>query len=192
MAITYRRRDNLKGTEAEAKIGEAIRQGFAPLGDDIVTSIKARSPVDRGRFKAATKKRISGAGLRTRMLIFNDAKHAEFVEGGRRKGKQPPPEVMLGWVRRKGLGARGFGVKSRRAISAGTRRTFNRSTGKRRTASQSLLQLQKSIAFLIGRKIGRDGIKGLFLFRDVKSDFASKISSTMVAIQGRVARILNA
>lgn len=190
--IAYRRRDNLKGTEAERMIGEAIRESFSPLGDDIVTSIKARSPVDRGRFKAGTKKRLSGSGLRTRMLIFNDAKHAEFVEAGRRKGKQPPPEAMPGWVRRKGLGAKSFSVKSRRAIGAGTRRTFNRSTGKRRTASQSLLQIQKSIAFLIGRKIGRDGIRGLFLFRDVKSDFASKISSTMVFTRARVARILNA
>lgn len=189
--IIFRRRDNLKGTLAERLIGDGIRSGFNSLGDDLVRDLQSQSPNDRGGFRRGHRKRISGAGLRTRMIIVNTVRHAEFVEFGRKPGKQPPPQVMLAYVRRKGIGAKVFSIKTRRGIGAGTRRTFNKATGKRRTASQSLLVIQKSIAFLIGRKIGKFGIKGLFLYRDLKSRNASKISFAMTRIRLRVASLLN-
>ncbi len=192
MPIQYRRKDHLRGTEAEKRIGEAIREGFEPLGNELVQSIKADSPSDRGRFKKGVKKRISGKGLKTRLLVYNNLDYAEYIEEGRKPGsKPPPPDVLLGWVRRKGLGAKAFSIKTRRAIAAGTTRSFNRAIGKRRTAAQSLLNIQKSIAFLIGRSIGKRGIKGLFLFKNLKSKQAGKISSAITGIKTRVANLLN-
>ncbi len=190
MPATFTRRDNLR--RAETRIGEAIRESFEPLGNDLIQSLKDDSPNDTGKFKKGHKKRISGRGLRTRMVILNNAKHAEWVEGGREKGKQPPPDAMLKWVQRHGLGASAFSVKTRRQIAAGTKRSFNRATGKRRTAAQSLLKIQQGIAFLIGRAIGKRGIKGLFLFRDLKAKHSAKISQSITNIKTRVVNILNA
>jgi hypothetical protein len=192
MPVTFRRKDNLKPVVAEDKIGIAIRQGFEPLGDKIVNSLRSRSPQDRGKFKKGIRKSLSGRGFKTRMLVLNSTEHAEFVEKGREPGSFAPPDLILGWVRRKGLGASAFSIKSRRAIGAGTRRTFSRAAGRRRTSAQSLLQAQKSIAFLINRKIRMRGIKGKFLFRSVKSDYAGQISASITDIKIRVAQILNA
>jgi hypothetical protein len=125
------------------------------------------------------------------MVIAAAAAHAEFVEKGREPGKFPPPDAILGWVKRKGLGASAFSIKSRRAIGTGTRRTFNRAAGRRRTAAQSLLQAQKSIAYLVGRKIARKGIKANPLVTNVKQDYASEISATMTSLRLIVARYLN-
>lgn len=202
MAVTFRRRDNLRGTEAEAKIGEAIRQGFAVLGDDIISSEQQKLPrsnggkfprgVDRGTYKRSFRKRMRGRGFRTSMLVFNIAKHAEFLEEGRKPGsKAPPSDALLPWVRRKGLGANAFSVKTRRAISAGTRRTFSRKAGKLRTRAQSLLQIQKSIAFLVARKIGKEGLPGFFVFRDMQRNYAAMIFNAKVGIHTRIIAALN-
>lgn len=191
MPVTFRRRDNLKFTEAEKRVGQAIRAGFEPLGNELVESIKADSPNDRGGFRKGVRKRISGTGFRTRMIIYDSAPHAEWVEKGREPGKQPPPDVMRSWVRRHGLGASAFSIKTRRQIAAGTRRIFSKATGKRRTAAQSLQVIQKGIVFVIGRAIGKRGIKGLFLFKNLKSKHAEKISAAITQIKVKVAQILN-
>ncbi len=189
--IHYRRKDKLRFTEAEKLVGDAIRAGFEPLGDQLLQDLKTAAPVDRGKFKGGVRKRISGRGLATRMLIFNNADHAEYVEKGREPGKPPPSDTILGWVRRKGLGASAFSLKTRRAISAGTKRSVDRKAGKRRAARDSLLVIQKSIAFLISRAIGKRGLKGKFFFRDLRSKQAAKISAAISGIKVRVAQILN-
>lgn len=201
MPVTFRRRDNLKGTEAEEKIGQAVREGFEPLGDELVKTLQAQLPisnggkfargVDRGRFRRGMKKSVSGRGLKTRMRVFNNDPKAEYLEQDRKPGKGPSSDALLPWVRRKGLGAQSFSVATRRAIVAGTRRIFNRKAGKLRTRVQSLLQIQKSIAFLIARKIGKEGLPGFFLFKNLKSSQAAKISRAITDIKIRVTNILN-
>lgn len=202
MAVIFRRKDNLKGSEAEVRIGIAIKRGYESLGDDLTRSIQNRLPVsnggkfprglNRGRFKKGIKKRVSGKGLRTKLVIFNNVKHAKFVEEGREPGKKAPgTNAILPWVRQKGIGAKAFSIKTRRAISAGTKRSFDRKKGELRSRPQSLLQIQKGIAFVISRSIGKEGIKGLFLFKNLKSDYASKISAATTKIRGLIAQQLN-
>lgn len=192
MPIVYRRRDRLKGTETEELIGQAIREEFATLGDKIVASLKERAPKDQRKFEKSIKHRPSGRGLATRMRISAGAKHAEYVEKGRPKGKKPPPfNAIFAWVRRRGYGASAFSVKTRRAISAGTRRSFNRKEGKLRTRAQSLLQIQKGFAIYVQKKIAKDGIEGKFYFRDMKSYYASEISRIYSRAKVRIAQLLN-
>lgn len=192
MPVRFRRQDKLKGTLAEELIGQAARDGFTHLGDYLVGRLGEKWPEDTGKSKKSLKKRVSGAGLKTRMLVLADADHAEWVEKGRPKGaKQPPPAAMLKLVRRKGLGASAFSVKTRRQIGAGTRRIRSRADGRLRSSSQSLAVIQKSIAFLIGRKIAKDGIPGKFLFRDLKQTYAAEIGATNYSIETKIAQLLN-
>lgn len=202
MPIAFRRRDNFKGAESERKIGQAVNAGFKSLGDDIVKDIQARLPmsnggkfprgVDRRHFKQGMRSRVFDGGLNTKLRIYNNVKHAEVVEEGREKGKTAPPSTaILAWVRRKGIGAKASSLKTRRQISAGTRRTFDRKAGNLRSRAKSLLNLQKGIAFVIARSIGREGIPGLFIFKNLESHYASKISSAKESIKSRIAQILN-
>src|SRR5689334_19877763 len=120
MPAQYLRRDNLKGTEAETRIGAAVSDEFIPLGDFLVSDLRKRAPADRGMYRNSIERRVSGKGFKTRLVVFAGAPEAEYIEKGRKPGKAPPPNVLLTWVRGKGLGAKAFSVKTRRAISAGT------------------------------------------------------------------------
>lgn len=60
----------------------------------------------------------------------------KYVEYGRRPGRRPPMDVILNWIRVKGL-PRGGGIQ----------RTY-----------QGKLPTQNQLAFLISRKIGNEGI----------------------------------
>lgn len=193
MPVNFRRHDNLKFSTVGAKLTQVAKGSFNRHGDRLINSIQAKSPFDRGGYKKGVKKRVSGFAFGTIMLIYNSAPHAEWVEKGRKPGSSPPPPApILGWVRRHNIGVGAFAVKSRRPISAGTKRTFNRKTGKQRTAAASLLQAQKSAAFAIGRKIGRDGIPGLWHYRDLRKNEAAIISDMVADIGKGFAAALNA
>jgi hypothetical protein len=73
MTISYRQPDALKDTLLEDLIGEAIQEGFEPLGDSLVNSLKAAWPEDTGKSRKSIRKRISGNGFKTRMLIYASA-----------------------------------------------------------------------------------------------------------------------
>lgn len=72
-----------------------------------------------------------------------------FVDKGRGPGKQPPPEPIIEWVRTKSS------FKAKAGLTAG---------------NKSLASRTKSLAFLIGRKIGREGTKGNNFYSDVVND----------------------
>ena len=184
MPIRYRSSTNL-GTEVEDLIGQAIRDEFEPLGDSLVNSLQSEWPEDTGKSKRSIKKRISGSGLRIRMSIYASAAHAEWIEKGRPKGaKQPPVAALLAWVKRKGWG-KAFDIKTRKLIR-GRDRKRNLRTGR-----DTLLRRQKSIAFLIGRSIKRNGIKGKFLFRDLRQKHDGEITAMYGRLRNRVAQLLN-
>lgn len=77
--------------------------------------------------------------------LSNSAKHAYFVEVGRQPGRQPPTAPIVEWMIAKRL-------DKRLARAAGR-------DGRGRFKSLSRKRLE-SIAYLIARKIGRDGTKG--------------------------------
>jgi hypothetical protein len=178
-------------------IGQAVKEVFDPLGNDLVAALERDLP---GHYKKTVKRKFTRRGINTQMVIFSNAPGIEAIEEGRAPGKQPPPKVLLKWVQRKGLGANAQSVKTRRSLAVGITRTRSRATGKLRTRVQSLLAKQKSIAFLIGRKIGKEGLPRktgfkpshrLFLFKNLKSNYASRISKALTDIEIRIAAILN-
>lgn len=103
MPIHVRRQDNLKDTVAEQKIGEGISDGFDSLGKQIVPSLRQRARQDTHRHEKSIRHRISGRGLKTRMLIYAGAKHSEYVENDRPPGSYAPPDNIKRWCRRHGI-----------------------------------------------------------------------------------------
>jgi hypothetical protein len=179
-------------------ISVAARWSLDPLGAFLVSDLQNDLP---GHFKKTVKRKFTGRGIKLQMVIFSNAPGIKYIEEGRDPGKQPPPAVLLKWVRRKGLGGLALSLKTRRALVVGITRTRERATGRLRTRAQSLLAKQKSIAFLIGRKIAQEGLPrntgrrpshALFLFRDLKSKHATRINATVAVMQNRVTQIINA
>lgn len=189
---------NLTKRQATTFVGRAIRSVFEPMGSDLQGRLQDELP---GHFAKSPRKRIGGRGFDTKLTLFSNAVGIEYIEEGRKPGKAPPPEVLLKWVRRKGLGGNALSIKTRRALVVGIARTTERGSGRLRTRAQSLLAKQKSIAFLIGRKIAKQGLPRntgfkpshkLFLFRDIVRNNPALVSGYMRQLQLRVNQILNA
>jgi hypothetical protein len=197
MVVRVKTEGPLSRRQAAAFIGRAIRSVYEPLGNDLVAALQKDLP---GHYKKTARKKVTGRGLDTKLTLFSNAAGIDAIEEGRKPGKAPPPDVLLKWVRRKGLGGNALSIKTRRALVVGIRRTRESGTGRLRTRAQSLLAKQKSIAFLIGRKIAKEGLPRstgfkpshkLFLFRDVVKNNAATVSAHMRLLQLRVNQILN-
>jgi hypothetical protein len=181
-------------------IGNVSREAYEKLADDILLpSLRSELP---GHFGKTVKKKITGQGLNVQMSIYSDAPGIKQIEEGRPAGKKGPPlKAILKFVQKKGLGARAQSVKTRRSLAVGIARSFDRKAGKLRTRTQSLLARQKSIAFAISRNIAREGLPrntgfppshNLRLFENLKSNHASEVNASTIAMQERIAAILNA
>jgi hypothetical protein len=183
--------------QATSIIGRATRSVLDAMGGELLTDLQATLP---GHYKKSPRKKVTGNGFDTKLTLYSNAPGIEAIEEGRKPGKAPPPDVLLKWVRRKGLGGNALSIKTRRALVVGIRRTTERGTGRLRTRAQSLLAKQKSIAFLIGRKIAKEGLPRstgfkpshrLFLFRDIVKHNPATVSAHMALLQRRVNQVLN-
>lgn len=95
----------------------------------------------------------------TYQVILHLADYWQWIEEGRKPGKQPPPEVMLEFVKRKNIQPRD-GITS-----------------------------QKSLAFLIGRKIGRDGIKPRRYLAKTQEEFKDRRTQIIDAFRKDIKEI---
>lgn len=197
MPIHFKAEGPLTRRNAAAFIGRAIRSVYEALGNDLLASLNKDLP---GHYKKTVRKKVTGKSFDTKLTLYSNAPGIDAIEEGRKPGKGPPPDVLLKWVRRKGLGGNALSIKTRRALVVGIRRTRESGTGRLRTRAQSLLAKQKSIAFLIGRKIAKEGLPRntgfkpshkLFLFRDMQRNNPATISSHMKLLQLRVNQVLN-
>lgn len=86
----------------------------------------------------------------------------QYVEEGRKPGKQPPIEAIMKWTSQKGLSLSGLSKRTKRIIKS-------LKTKKVRKALRQISAEAKrrSLAFLIARKIGRKGIAASNFFSEV-------------------------
>lgn len=111
---------------------------------------------DLRRHITSKVERVSDGVLGT---IGSNAPHAETIEKGRRPNKKmPPPGVLLGWMRRKGIPATEQSIK-------GTRRVRNEKgevIGSIIRENPGFIGPRRylPIEFLIARKIGKLGFEG--------------------------------
>ena len=168
MPVEFRRNDALRGTQIEKNIGDALRAGWPELGRPLVAWLKSHSPFYRGDYKASHQFKCRGTGLKTELVVFSSDKLGRYKDKGRKSGKQPPPQSMLSYVKQRGL------------VIAGSKAPI---------ATQ-----QKSIAFLIGRKIGRGNIgpgkPNLYPERVVREN-RSEISSAIKRLSALIAAKLS-
>lgn len=164
----------IKGLEAVAKLFQdlpkkaqtQITNEFKAIGSEWAGAAKADAPADRSRIRGSITNKASSLTLE----LAAQTAYAAFQEFGT-KGKFKAPEevrqyasqfkgkgdsggvnpivALTAWVKRKGLNAVTYNIKTRK-------KTF---TNKEKAA--------RSIAFLIYRKIKREGLKPQpFLFSD--------------------------
>lgn len=115
-------------------------------------------PVDRG----TSRRQFHVANLSNGAVIYDSAAHFPILEEGRRPGaRMPPVKAIYEWVRRKQIGATLVG------------------------GAKSVEAQQKSIAYLIARKIAERGLKAHHFFRRLEQELTPQVEAAIERVLGR-------
>lgn len=142
--------------------GQKVLEQF---GIDAITKmtdiLTASRKVSTGQLIDSLKFRVKRMG-QTLTFELEMLEYWKWVDQGRRPGKQPPPQTILDWVKQK-------------PITVQTGDTHIIKSGPNRGKPLKLRAVpedkkQRSLAFLIGRKIGRFGIKPNLFYTDTIND----------------------
>lgn len=193
--------------------GAIVREEAAALGEDWRAWIADNSPDDTGESGRETVTLIEGASTRLRVRIIGRAPYSLYSQqfGRQPNRKQPPPLVMLALVIRKGLTL--ADVRERASHAASLRSLPRkpqvntlaniRELARRRKSTERRMKIytkankgsrelsrQKQLAFLIGRSIGRKGIKAPLLFSRVQFVRRGAYNRAVGNIERRIAALI--
>jgi hypothetical protein len=119
--------------------------------------------VASGTLEKSLKYRLQIKGQNINVSVYAKGKAGQyflFRENGRKPGKQPPVDAILEWMRIKPIKLR------------------DKESGKFKKPTEAL---KRQVAFLIARKIGRDGIKGWKAFDYAMENIWDEYESKVVA-----------
>lgn len=123
--------------------------------------------VASGTLEKSLAYRLKIKGKSIDISIYAKGKASQYFlarENGRRPGKQPPVSAILEWMRIKPI------------------RLRDKESGKIKKSTESL---KKQVAFLIARKIGRDGIKGWHAFDYAMENIWDEYEAKLVEAYGK-------
>ena len=123
--------------------------------------------VASGTLEKSLAYRLKIKGKSIDISIYAKGKASQYFlarENGRRPGKQPPVSAILEWMRIKPI------------------RLRDKESGKIKKSTESL---KKQVAFLIARKIGRDGIKGWHAFDYAMENIWDEYEAKLVEAFGK-------
>lgn len=102
-------------------------------------------PVDTGNLRRTITHRVDSAPIPTFAIIGTNAPYAIYVHEGRRPGKMPPVQALLGWARRHGVNpyvlARAIGrrgIRGRPFLRNALQRMRGQIDGALRTAARQI------------------------------------------------------
>jgi hypothetical protein len=117
--------------------------------------------VASGTLEKSLKYRLQIKGQSINISIYAKGKASNYFlarENGRKPGKQPPIDAILDWMRIKPIKLR------------------DKETGKFQKPTEAL---KRQVAFLIARKIGKQGIKGWkafdYAYENIWDEYESKV-----------------
>lgn len=194
MSVRVKRQIALR--QAELIFAQEIRPALNKLGDELRERVRSRMREDTGREKAGVKKRIRGSSYRLSLEVYGDTPQALVDERGRRAGAKLPPfkrgSALYKWVGRKGLADSTRGLAK---LSVFKRDLFNQRVSAEtitRRANRAANRAQEAVAFLVARKIARDGIPARKPFERTKEESHSFIRESCDAAINRAVERLNA
>lgn len=195
--ITYPREKWERAPQAAA---EVIVRNLGDLTSGVAGWIYDRAPDDTSVARNSLGFRVDSLGRGSfRGSTYASAPYAQYaLEFGRGPGKMPPPQNLIGWVQRRGLNSvqrgkiRILGRSLSRRLSLG-HIGRGQALHKIQTATNQFgaaTSAQKSIAFAVGKKIARKGVKALKLFtravretrRSIQLPAIQRMATELVAV----------
>lgn len=148
---------------------KTITEVLVQFGEDTIAALH-KSMDDKG-VNATYKLRQSvdyevrnlGTQMQFKLGWTGDAnEYASAADTGRRPGKQPPLEPIMKWI-----AAKGIALPDESALRKRVRKSLKSKTIKKGLKQRSVEQRSRSLAYLIARKIGKEGTKPSNFYSDV-------------------------
>ena len=194
--MNVRARAQLALREAEIALAQEVGPAVTKLGDELVERVRSKMREDTGQGKRRVKKKVTGTGFRKRLSIIGDSPQAFVEEYGRKPGGKLPPfkrgSALFKWVGRKGLANSSRGLAK---LAVYKRDLFNKRISEKtieRRATRAANRAQETIAYLVARKIARDGIPARKPFERTRRESEGFIRDTIDAAIDRAVERLNA
>lgn len=151
------------------EVQKAVHRGGLRLESATKTWIRQNGPYDRGRLRQSIHTVDERRGDSVSATVAANVKYAEAAHEGQKSGHFPPVSVLQAWVRRR--------VRQGRMALTG-----------RGTQKQQI----RSAAYLIGRKIEREGTEGVPFFDRVYDENhrqeSERVERDIVRLIGRELR----
>lgn len=216
--IRSRATARLAAREAEIVFAQEVRAGLGELGRELVERIRDKMREDEGKEKKNVRPRITGSGYRLRLIVFGDLPQTSVDEYGRRKGTPIVREVRMRstrgkeftrrvqsytglppyrrgtslykWAERHGF----FSGAGQAPLLASQARALGQLLGRDGLSEfrGSQVQRNESTAFLLARKIARDGIPARRPFERTAEESQGLIRRSIDESIGKAVERLNA
>lgn len=160
MSVSLRARARIALREGELVFAQEIRSGLRTLGETLASRVRAKMREDTGEEKKNVRASIKGASFRLTLIVSGDKPQTLVDEYGRKAGAKLPPykrgSNLYKWAERKGM----FAGTGRAPLLASQARALGQIQGRGAAAgfNERNIKRNESTAFLIARKIARDGI----------------------------------
>jgi len=151
------------------EVDAAVRRAMTKtglVGEARVKGIVEREAYDTGRLLRSINSVIEQGGDELRLIIGTALEYAIAIEEGRKPGKFPNATAILQWSGRQ---LRRQGKNARVNVTLDQLRQMARSNGKAATAQQKVFREQLAMAYLVGRKIAKKGIRGKYIFKRLEA-----------------------
>lgn len=155
-----------------SQFGNLFEAVLNKFGDESVIELQQNLNKNRSSASGALSSSINfqiiqGSNKFTFELSMLD--YYKWVDKGRRPGKQPPPNEIISWLKYPSVIAK-LGQNYPVASHLTASKAVNKGGHKKLSVSKE--SKLKSLAFLIGRKIGKKGTKATNFYSDVINDEA--------------------
>lgn len=151
---------------------QSIRDVLENFGRNTIRDLQ--SSIDKKGISATTKLRQSidyrvkdlGESLELKLGWTGDAdEYARVADKGRRPGDRPPIDAIRKWI-----AAKGIPLPDESSLRKKIRKGLKNRKVKKSFKQWSVEQRSKSLAYVIARKIGKEGTKASNFFTDVVND----------------------
>lgn len=156
-------------TGVEKRVVDGTRRAMtktALVGESRIKGIVQREAFDTGMLLRSINSVIDQLPNEMKMTIGTNLEYAYFIEFGRKPGKFPNLDALVGWTARK---LKAQGINTRVNVSFSQLQDLARTGGKRATKQQQAYRAHLSAIYLIGRKIATKGIEQKLIFTRVQN-----------------------
>lgn len=156
----------------EDRVKSAARRALATTGihgEGLAKAIFESEAKDTGRaLNSITSEVIDVSEVLLKVVVGSNLAYVWFIEHGRKPGRFPNLDALVGWTARK---LKDAGIGATVNVSFNELKELARvMPGQKATASQKAARIHLGLIFMVGRKIATKGIREKLIFKRIEEE----------------------